>query len=566
LVELVSAHQLARDALDGLPVLLEQCPDVTALAGSNVMSLRGRSEGRQEPPHVPQESDDVAEGFPAASVPHGVGRPAKQWGVMLLLDAQLDSRYQPIARIGRGGMAEVMLTAMQSSGVTKLAVLKCLLPDLAEDPDFIEMFLDEARLCARLNHPNVVQTYEVLRHGDRLAIAMEYLDGQPLTSVLRRLGGELDVATRLLIITSVLAGLEYAHNLTDFDGTSLGVVHRDVTPHNVFVTYDGHVKLVDFGIAKTMAARNRTRPGSVRGKLAYLAPEALRGRVIDRRSDLFSVGVMLWEILAGRRLWVPKRADKVSWCLAPGASAPALPADLDIPAELRAVCVRALAIDPDARYQSAAELGAELEHLGALAGDSHARHLGQLVSRAFEPEIKARRVLLEVRLRGRLDEPSIVLARESPEKASPERPASAAPLVDERKTLESLAAPAPVLTPTGKRGHAWSRTVLVSATVAMIALMSGARLGGRSAAIAARRAKARALQAAPLVRTLEPPIESLPPREAVQPPSPRGANRERRSHLRRSHPLDPSSDDVLDIDGSPLPPSRGSGVWRDWNY
>src|SRR5450432_128724 len=118
---------------------------------------------------------------------------------MLSLDAQLDSRYQPIARIGRGGMAEIMLTAMHASGVTKLAVLKCLLPDLAEDPDFIEMFLDEARLCARLNHPNVVQTYEVLRHGDRIAIAMEYLDGQPLTSVLKRLGGEIDVATRLRI-------------------------------------------------------------------------------------------------------------------------------------------------------------------------------------------------------------------------------------------------------------------------------------------------------------------------------------------------------------------------------
>src|SRR5262249_36257827 len=133
---------------------------------------------------------------------------------------------------------------------------------------------------------------------------MEYLDGQPLTRVLSRISGaDLDLMMRLRIIKSVLAGLEYAHTLTDFDGTTLEVVHRDVSPHNVMVTYDGHVKLLDFGVAKTLAARHLTRPGGVKGKLAYLAPEALRGERVDRRADIFSVGVMLWEILAGRRLW-----------------------------------------------------------------------------------------------------------------------------------------------------------------------------------------------------------------------------------------------------------------------
>jgi serine/threonine protein kinase len=489
------------------------------------------------------------------------------------LDAQLDSRYQPIACIGRGGMAEVMLAAMHSSGVTKLVVLKCLLPDLAEDPDFIEMFLDEARLCARLNHSNVVQTYEVLHHGDRLAIAMEYLDGQPLTSVLRRLGGELDVATRLRIITSVLAGLEYAHNLTDFDGTPLAVVHRDVTPHNVFVTYEGHVKLVDFGIArtKTMAAHHGTQAGGVRGKLAYLAPEVLRGGAVDRRADLFSVGVMLWELLAGRRLWEPRRLDNTAsaWCLAPGAAPPELPAELDIPHELRGVCSRALAIDPDARYQSAAELGADLEHLGALASDSHARHLGRLVSLAFEPEVKARRALLEAHLGGRLDVPGAVVERPSlqtsSETSSPEVLSAGFSIVEERLTPESPAARAPVSPPAPKRGHAWPRTVLVSATVAMIALVSGARLEGRATAIAARAAKARASALAPIVATPERSSEPLAPRATTPPASPRVANRDRRPHLHRSHAHDGASDDVLDIDGSPLPPSRGSGVWRDWN-
>ncbi|MDB4981790.1 MAG: serine/threonine protein kinase [Myxococcales bacterium] len=465
---------------------------------------------------------------------------------MQSLDAQLDPRYQPIARIGRGGMAEVMLVAMSSSGVTKLAVLKCLLPDLAEDPDYIEMFLDEARVSARLNHPNVVQTYEVLRRGDHLAIAMEYLDGQPLTSVLKRVAGGLDVATRLRIITSVLVGLEYAHNLADFDGTPLGVVHRDVTPQNVFVTYDGHVKLVDFGIAKTVTARHRTRPGSVRGKLAYIAPEVLRGRAVDHRADLFSVGVMLWELVADRRLWVPKSADgNAAWCLAPGASPPELPAALDIPPELRTICRRALAIDPDARYESAAELGAALERLGAHVSDSHARHLGQLVSSAFEPEIKARRALLEVRLRPSSEMPAVAV-------------------VEEKPTDELPAPPAPLLPAAVKRGHAWSRTVLVSATVAMIALLSGALLGGRGAGLAMRRATAPAPHRAPPVTRPEPPIEFLPPREATLEASPRVANRERRAHLLRARALKRASDDVLDIDGSPLPPARGSGVWGAW--
>src|SRR5262249_29472179 len=172
-------------------------------------------------------------------------------------------------------------------------------------PEFIAMFLDEARLSARLHHPNVVQTYEVVRHEGRLAIAMEYLHGQPLKAVLGRLGGAraLALPTRLRLVTSVLAGLEYAHGLADFDGRPLEVVHRDVSPHNVIVTYDGHVKLLDFGVAKTLAACHQTRPGGVKGKLTYLAPEAVRGERVDRRADVFSVGVMLWEILAGRRMW-----------------------------------------------------------------------------------------------------------------------------------------------------------------------------------------------------------------------------------------------------------------------
>jgi serine/threonine protein kinase len=499
---------------------------------------------------------------------------------MLLLETQPDSRYQPIARVGHGGMAEVMLVAMRSNGVTKLAVHKCLLPDLAEDPDFVEMFLDEARLCARLNHPNVIQTYEVLHHDDRLAMSMEYLEGQTLTSVLTRLAGKLDMATRLRILTSVLAALEYAHNLTDFDGTPLHVVHRDVSPQNVFVTYDGHVKLVDFGIARMLSTPHRTEPGSVRGKLAYLAPEALAGDAVDRRADLFSVGVLLWELLAGRRPWEPKTGDIDAWFLAPDATVPELPAELDIPPELRAICRRALAIDPDARYQSAAEFDAALEGIGAVASEAHARHLGQLVSLAFEPEIKQRRDLIEVRLRGALNEQGGVLERASSGEPSLDAAASGFTIVDERHADESvgaLASVSPSLVPrTMKRGHGWSLTILVAGAAAAIALVSGARLGsvaaawpmGRSWLVGTRApwtetgaTPAQAPKAAPIVAAFATPtIEPLLPRE---PASPRVANCEPRSHIRRPHRRDPSSDDVLDIDGSPLSPSRRSGVWPD---
>jgi serine/threonine-protein kinase len=296
-------------------------------------------------------------------------------------------RYRPVAAIGRGGMAEVLLSLMEAgAGVRKVAVLKRIWPDLASDGAFVAMFHDEARLAIRLNHPNVVQTNEVIEDQGQLAIAMEYLHGQTLTAVLNRLGGprELNLQLRLRIVADILAGLHYAHELTDYGGAPLNVVHRDVSPHNVFVTYDGQVKLMDFGVAKAEAAGQRTRPGGIAGKLAYLAPEYLRNdHAIDRRADVFSVGVMLWELLSGRRVWQGKADAEIVHLLATGRQMPDLPPDPNRPPVLAGIVARALAVNPAERYASAGELEIDLRNVMIGAADSHARTLGRVVSNAF---------------------------------------------------------------------------------------------------------------------------------------------------------------------------------------
>ena len=314
-------------------------------------------------------------------------------------------------------------------GARRLVVLKRIWPELATDPEFMTMFLDEARLSVRMNHPNVVRTYEVLAHGAEATIAMEYLDGQPLTRVMNRLRGtaELSVPLRLRILMSVLAGLEHAHTLTDLDGKSLEVVHRDVSPHNVFVTYDGQVKLVDFGVAKTLAASHHTRPGALKGKLAYMAPEQLQPVEVDRRADLFAVGVMLWEMLAGKRLWQGMNEVQIVSQLAAGLPFPPLPMDGEFPPGLDAICEQALHPNPQYRYQTAAEMEEDLERVLIGSEDSHARNLGRVVSLAFAAERAERQGLIEAssRLEVGADIPMAPPPRDAEPEATPsgtERP------------------------------------------------------------------------------------------------------------------------------------------------
>jgi serine/threonine-protein kinase len=224
------------------------------------------------------------------------------------LGTDLAGRYRFIGEIGRGGMANVYLTATRGAlgGFQKLMVIKLLRADLAEEQEFRQMFLSEARLAARLNHPNVVQTYDVGDDAGRYYLAMEFVDGQTLESVRRAPDASTFFPPRmqLQVLVHVLAGLHYAHELADYDGKPLNVVHRDVTPSNILLGYDGRVKLVDFGVAKALDSGTQTRAGVVKGKTGYMAPEAFTDSGhVDRRADIYSVGVLIWETLIGRRMW-----------------------------------------------------------------------------------------------------------------------------------------------------------------------------------------------------------------------------------------------------------------------
>ncbi len=269
-------------------------------------------------------------------------------------------KYTLIARLGSGGMAEAHLAMLHGSmGFQKLVVLKRMHASLGRDQHFVQMFVDEARLAARLNHPNVVSTTEVGEVDGDYFIAMEYLEGLSLDRVVRKYlsdGGAMPIGLLLRVACDALEGLHHAHELRDFDGRPLQVVHRDVTPSNIFVTADGMGKVLDFGIAKAALQDEATRTGMLKGKLAYMAPEQFYPSPIDRRADLWSMGVLLWEMITGRRLFKGAN-DAVTYKNIAGMAVPSLRQFRpDAPEGLDAALGRALERDRERRYADAEEM------------------------------------------------------------------------------------------------------------------------------------------------------------------------------------------------------------------
>jgi serine/threonine-protein kinase len=302
-------------------------------------------------------------------------------------------KYTLIGKLGHGGMAEVLLAVVGGlRGFRKLTVVKRLHAHLAIESGFVDMFLDEARLAAQLDHPNCVQTLELGETEGQHFLSMEYLDGQGLERLLRssaQSGVLLPTAVVARIIADALDGLAYAHDLVGFDGKPLGVVHRDISPQNLFITYTGVVKLLDFGIAKAETNLVETRTGVIKGKYAYIAPEQAMAQTVDGRADLWSMGVVLWECLTSRRLF--KSTNELATLQEtlhreiqpPSTFNPAVPPELD------AIVMRSLMRPAPQRFQSAIEFRSELERwLGTQSKPPTRRNIAGLMQEHFE-EVQA---------------------------------------------------------------------------------------------------------------------------------------------------------------------------------
>jgi eukaryotic-like serine/threonine-protein kinase len=313
---------------------------------------------------------------------------------------QIDGKYRLLAQLGQGGTADVSLAVAHGpSGFNKLVVLKSMKSTMRSEPELARMFLNEARLAARLNHPNIVQTNEVFEYDGLPVIVMEYLEGQALSSVLSRSrnNDKFPLHMQLRVISEALGGLHYSHDLADFDGTSLNVVHRDMSPHNVFVTFDGQVKVLDFGIAKLSASMVETATGVIKGKLHYMPPEQIAGEGIDRRSDLYAVGVMLWEAAAGIRMWRDRPDAVVMNCILNGE----LPRASDVrpvAPELARIIDRALAFEKSERYATAREMQNDLDAYIATLAPASTREIGKAVAALFADTRAETQRLIDVQL------------------------------------------------------------------------------------------------------------------------------------------------------------------------
>jgi serine/threonine protein kinase len=282
------------------------------------------------------------------------------------VDPRFAGKYQLLRLLAKGGMGEVLLASLRrQAGFAKLVVVKRILPEFAADPDFVQMFVQEARLSAALDHPNIVRVYDFGRAGDSFFLVMEYLHGDTLLGLL-----PLAVATpqglpleiSLTIMLGASAGLHFAHEATGPDGRSLGIVHRDISPANVFVTQAGEVKLLDFGIARAVEAGSITRAGGRKGKFPYMSPEQFLGEPVDRRSDIFALGILLYEMTTAKRLFRGSEFE-VMKAITSGTVPPPSSRALNYPPALEGVVLKALAREPAARYATAQDLHEDLERV-----------------------------------------------------------------------------------------------------------------------------------------------------------------------------------------------------------
>jgi eukaryotic-like serine/threonine-protein kinase len=310
------------------------------------------------------------------------------------LERDAIGRYELLLELARGGMAVLHLARAQGvGGFSRLFAIKQILPHLAADPQFVDMFLNEGRIAARLSHPNLCPVFELFQERGELFLVMEYLDGVPwetLAAVAPRDPRGLQLTAGVL--AQACEGLHHAHTFRDVDGTAMPIIHRDVSPQNLFVSVDGTCRVLDFGVSKVATDHRRTHTGLLKGKLPYMAPEQIRGEPLDARADIWAVGVMLWEALTGQRLF-DRDTDFLTYLAIASADIPSVNAAASrYPPAIDRVIARALARDRDARYPSARDLAHDLQlatiPLGGLASRDH---IAAAVAALCGPRIAARR-------------------------------------------------------------------------------------------------------------------------------------------------------------------------------
>ena len=339
-------------------------------------------------------------------------------------------RYSLFRVIGAGGMASVYLGRQSgSAGFFRYVAIKRLHPQYATNPEFVAMFLDEARLASHVRDRHVVETLDVVESGSEILMVMELVQGSTLTHLLRtaRTNGErLPVAVSCAIIVDLLRGLEAAHSAVGPSGEPLGVIHRDVSPHNVMIGVDGVARVLDFGVAKANGQYHSTRVGEVRGKPAYMAPEHLQTGATPK-SDLYSAGIVLWEALTGQRLFAAEtEAGLIAQVLAPRWRSPREFAP-EIPAALEEVVRRALQIDPAQRFQSAKEMAFALALAVVPAAPSEVAATVERLAKQPLAELRQTLLTLESKL-GRAPAPSLSSSGSNPQLRVPTEAAAPAPV------------------------------------------------------------------------------------------------------------------------------------------
>ncbi|MBS2013426.1 MAG: protein kinase [Deltaproteobacteria bacterium] len=306
-------------------------------------------------------------------------------------------RYDVLGQLATGGMAEILLARLQGpEGFQRAVVIKRILRQYAQLTDFVAMFLQEARIIAKIRHPNVVMVHELGEDAGEVFLVLEYVAGENLSSVLKRTATANEKLPPTLVahlVAEACAGLHAAHELVTDEGKSQNLVHRDVSPQNLFLAYDGHVKLLDFGVARTDEQVARTAVGDVKGKLEYMSPEQAKGEPLDRRSDIFAMGIVLYELSTGRRLFKRVNAARTMEAITKEPIVPPSRLVEGFPRDLEAVVMRALAKRPEDRYASAADMRKDLLDI-ARVESSPVEALAERMKRLFADRIAEKEEML----------------------------------------------------------------------------------------------------------------------------------------------------------------------------